>query len=260
MSRIVLTCFPLVVIGVFLFGCSERSPGTSNPPWVNDTGSEAATARPDTTVAEEDTVFLFREDTPKQDHAIYIEKDRNSSHYRWMTDFTWDGNSETAYREGLQYFLARSNSKYRPEPTGLPRNWLPLFQHEGRFVLYAPSDHGNARKRIINDTAFVFWYMDGPTPIPIQGIHHTNPKTTELDLLPLNDQWPKSEKLIVHLLDTVPMMAVFEFTNEPTEHRYSLYTPVESAIEFDMVVNYSNNKRLEFEFERIDYTMLLKGH
>jgi hypothetical protein len=206
-----------------------------------------------------DTVFLFREHTPELYHAIYIEKDRSSSHYGWMTDFGWDEDSQTAYDQGLEYFIARSKLKYRPKPTGLPRNWLPLFLHDGRFVLYAPSDRGNARKRIINDSAFVFWYMDGPTPAPIMGVDSLDARTRELKLMHLADPSQHPDRLVIHLLDTIPLMAVFEFVNEPLDDRYCLYTPVESAADFDMVVNYSHTKRLDYAFEPIDYAWLLKA-
>ncbi|MBX2972134.1 MAG: hypothetical protein KF797_03440 [Flavobacteriales bacterium] len=240
---------------LIIMGCHEQrgtggSPRNIDDTLPNDLGQDA------TAPFTADTLFLLR-DTTGPYHAIYIEKDRSSSYYRWLTDFSFREEESAAYRETLEHLT--SNVERRHFSIDLPRYWLPLYRHGDHFFLYAPSDHGNARKRIINDSTFVFWYMDGPFPRPILGMRRRpGPNTIELDLLSMNEQKP-SDTMLIHMLDTTPTMVVFEFVGEPEPHRYQLYTPVESANRFDLVVNHSAQKQREYEFDAINYAELLKG-
>jgi len=53
-------------------------------------------------------------------------------------------------------------------------------------------------------------------------------------------------------------MAVFEYSS-PTGNYHRLYIPAVNASNFDLIVNYCDNARqLEFVFDEIDYSRLLK--
>jgi hypothetical protein len=55
------------------------------------------------------------------------------------------------------------------------------------------------------------------------------------------------------------MIAVWEDLGQPLPYCYGLYIAREKANNFDMIVNYcAQNKVDEFEFDKIDYPALLK--
>lgn len=51
----------------------------------------------------------------------------------------------------------------------LPRRWCALYLYNDHYYIYAPSDWGNNRRILLNDTTLIGYYMDGPSADIIKG-------------------------------------------------------------------------------------------
>ncbi|WP_184548408.1 hypothetical protein [Mucilaginibacter sp. FT3.2] len=208
-----------------------------------------------------DTVFLLREKDSVHYHAVFVEKDRQSQVYKNVLNFKMDNYDAEAYLRNYHAVKRRSAKPFRKyNLAGLPTEWLPLYSYRGSFYIYQPSEPGNTARITITDSTMVHWYMDGPTPQLLQEVIKLNNHTWQLKFRGYLQRAP-DVKIIIHIIDPINKIAVWEDVNAPIRYRYSLYVPRENAAKFDLVVNYClENKVAEFNFDSIDYVALLKGH
>jgi hypothetical protein len=206
-----------------------------------------------------DTTFLLREKSKDYYHAIYIEHNRQSPYYNSLLDFKYNDYENKEYKEAYQ-----SLKQKQPAPlkkynlTGLPKQWVPLHRYKNKYYIYLPSDEGDMARRIITDSTLIYWYMEGPDPKPILSFKKLNDHTWFFKAD--NFYLTKTATLIIHLIDPVNKIAVFEDSSAPKGYRYSLYIPKENAKKFDLVVNYcATDKTPDFLFDKIDYAKLLNG-
>ena len=207
-----------------------------------------------------DTIFIKREVTKDFYHAIYIDPARESKYYDWLTDFEFDKYDLQAYAGNYKYVKEKNPEAFKKVNTPeISKNWIPVYSYKNNYYLYAPSDWGNAGRRIINDSAFVYWYMDGPLPVPLTSAKKVGHGKVILEMMELFNEKPSSEKLTIHQIDSKTGLSVFEFTNESEMYKYRLYVPIENAKQFDMIVNHCDNqKQREFKFDPIDFEELIK--
>lgn len=211
-------------------------------------------------IDSDDTTFLKRNVTADCYHAIYVETNRKSHYYKWLTNFVFDDDDSLGYLSNYDYFKKRNANSYTQRgKTGLNRDWIPVYQYNDVFYLYAPSDWGNAGKRIINDSAFVYWYMDGPMPMSIKSVSKTGSGNHQIELDDLHEI-SGSSVLTIYEVDSKTHLSIFEYQFGSDEPRYQLYIPKESASQFDIIVNHcENRKQLEYDFEDIDFDQLIKN-
>lgn len=253
----------------FLFACAERSQNkrVDEQPVQNE--AVVPSTSPDTAIkqlvkpvspakSQHDTVFIHRELTKDYYHAIYIEKDRNATGYKWLTDFTIDADDLSHMDRALKSIPVQVK-KFNTQ--GLPKEWVSLYLYKNKYYLYAPSDWGNTNKRIISDSLLIFWYLDGPFPFVLNSIKKINRNTykiTSTDYLNNQDVIVKPEVLNIYLVDEKNKIAVWQYKDEGENWRYRLFVAKEQALNFDLIVNYCDRqKQLEFDFDEIDYKKLL---
>jgi len=208
-----------------------------------------------------DTIFIHREVSKDFYHAIYIDTNRHSKYYDWLTNFEFNKYDVQSYQESYEYLKEKFPKTYmKVNSTELPEDWIPVYLYKDNYYLYAPSDWGNAGKRIINDSAFVYWYMDGPLPIPLTSVKKEAQNKYILEISNLSKDSLEKQELTIFQIDPKTQLSVFKFSNKTGKTQYRLYIPKESASSFDMIVNYcENQKQLEFEFEEIDFKKLIKN-
>jgi hypothetical protein len=257
----------IVLLLVFVVSCSEELPAenTNVPDSKTDTTSVDSSSQTlvDTTASTpiiEDTIFIKRELTEKVYHAIYIEKDSANKRFQWLTDFTFDEFDSSALKGNREHMREKLPDRFgRVDLHGLPNDWLPLYLYKNDYYLYAPSDWGNAGKRIVTDSSLIYWYMDGPYAMPFQSSKKVSDRKY---VFTFNNPWDDDNhlnQLIITIIDPVTKMSVWEFSDEKRLHRYRIYVPKSSAHHFDLIVNYCNNmKQLEYDFEEVDYEAFLK--
>ncbi len=201
-----------------------------------------------------ETLFIYRKITEDCYHAIYIDKTKQFEGYKWLTDFRFDEYDSEAYNGYCSYLKEKNPAAFsKLNLKGIPKNWLRLYPYKGKHYLYAPSDWGNAGRKMINDSAFVYWYMDGPSPQPLKRVSQIGKRCFSIELASPEEN-PVNQKVNIYLLDEATQLYLFEFADEAINFRYQFYTPKESAKNFDLIVNYCNSqKQLEFDFEKVDY-------
>ena len=155
-----------------------------------------------------DTVFLRRSLDAGIYQAVFIDPAENSAARRTLMNFEFRQSDQEAYEADIKAFPPN----YKQQKTlGLPEKWLPLYQYQNEYFLYAPSDWGNAGRRLIRREAYVVWDMEGPTPFYWHAIRQTDKHRYELRYQGYNAE----RKIILHILDPKTQLAVFEYQVEP---------------------------------------------
>ena len=125
-----------------------------------------------------------------------------------------------------------------------------------------PSDAGNLRRRIVTDSLLIFWFIDGPMPFPIRSLTKKDNYTWSLrndDLFVKMEGFIRPEILNIYILDPQTNMAVWEYkAGNEKGYSYELCIPKENLKNFPAIINDSNEKSVEFEFEQPDFKKLLK--
>lgn len=205
-----------------------------------------------------DTLFLVREITKDYYHAVYIEKNRQSAEYKRLLNFKMDTTEAAGYHESYLSFKQKVKSRLKKASiAGLPTQWMPAYRYQNKYYIYSPSEWGNIDRRIITDSTIVYWDMEDPFPELLSLTGHIGNTYTFKTSHYMSGA--KSSKLVIHIVDTVTKLAVWEDFSQPLPYRYGLYIPRGQATRLDMIVNYcAQNKVFEFQFDKIDYAALLK--
>jgi hypothetical protein len=209
----------------------------------------------------EDTIFIHRKVTKDYYHAIYIDKNKDSKHFRELANFEFDKWQKESYQAAKDAINHEKPGSFKTQKTfDLPQNWLPLYKYNDNYYLYAPSDWGNAGRRIINNQEVIYWHMDGPYPVPLLAVNKSSDTKYILTTLNPFDHSTKPSQITIHIVDPLTKMAVFEFFNEPDDYRYQLYVPAAHAHDFDLIVNYcKEQKQTEYIFDKVDYEKILNS-
>jgi len=206
-----------------------------------------------------DTDIISSDTAKGERYFVYINHNRQSPVYRGALEFEPDSNEKREYKANYHQVKKRYPHKFKSFDLGdLPRQWVPLYLHKGKYYLYAPSEWGNLDRRTITDSTIIYWPMDGPTPAPIIDVKKINTSTVTFKMNPL--YFKRFSGVKIHIIDPKSKMAVWEMPADTSEYRYQLFVPLSNATNFDMIVSYCrDHKTGEFIFDKIDYAALLKG-
>ncbi len=201
-----------------------------------------------------DTFFIYKKITKDYYHAVYIDSEKNPKIYNRLINFNelQQNTYDTLNKTSTDKNLLKSSTFIT---SGLPKNWLPLYQYKNNYFLYAPCDWGTAGRRVITDREFIYWDMMGLHSVSL--ISSNQPSDYTYEIITENMSREKSErtKIIIHIIDPDTKMAIFEFYDINTK---KLYIPVESAARYGLIVNdCRNQKQFEYKFEEIDFSKLL---
>lgn len=204
-----------------------------------------------------DTIFIYRNYENNKYHAIYIEKNRSSAYYQELMNFEFDKYDWDAFYGN--WSIREKNNRaisVKLETDNLPSEWLPVYYYNGESYLYFPSERGSIGRKILLDSVYVRWGMDGPDPNPLISIDKINeseykiiydPYHTDLSLVEIN----------IYIINHEKGLTIWEFVY-PSRSYYQMYIPKEKAKNFDMIINYSPNRKMnEFEFEEFNFKKLI---
>lgn len=205
-----------------------------------------------------DTLFLRREVERSEEwtdyNYVFIDTNPDSKYYSWLTSFEFDEYDSMSMEAHGMNPVPGADVLLANEKSGLPKTWIPLYALNDQYYIYKPSDFGFAGRRILTDSQFIKWYMDGPMPFKIL-LHTTSEIEWHSFELEVHDG--VKETLNIHLLDEARQIYVFENPDESDRYRYRLYIPTDRARDYDIIVNTGNQKAREYDFDEIDFEKLL---
>jgi hypothetical protein len=207
-----------------------------------------------------DTIFLKQPVADSFYSIFYIEKNRESDHYKFLADFSF--NQYENLDEYNKALLEKNIHVKKFDTYGLPVEWVPLNLYKGKYYLYVPSDAGNLGRRILNDSLLIFWFMDGPSPNVLSSVKKINETTYtihSMNKLFDGEGYVNPEILNIYIIDKINKIAVWEYKSKKEKtFNYSLYIPKENIKNYDLIVSYCDTgKQSEFEFDQPDFASLL---
>lgn len=209
----------------------------------------------------QDTLFIKRRiaDTPYAFyHAIFIDTTKNSVFRNRITDYQFNEFDSTTYFDGLACSeRPRQQRRFSPIKE-LPRNWVPLFQYQGKYYTYHASDWCCIFRFRITDTTTMDHGVEGPEPSWIKQIkdHGKGKFTIERSSLYGGDT------VTIHIIDQKRGIAILSFSSSRYGGSFQiLMVDANRAHLFPTIVNYCVTDRMEeVEFDRIDFSKLLKQY
>lgn len=191
-----------------------------------------------------DSLIIYRNQTPDFNHIVYVEKDTNCQYYKTLLNFEFSGNDKEYY-ESTYLPSYKVKEQIHSNKIDLPSNWLPVYLYKSDFYLYYPSDMGNSGRLIINDTAVVFFGLEGPYPSKIYHSDLSDSKNIKLlikDPLALH---PSKSTLSVLKVNNEKGIYMFSLFDEKNYEDIRFMIPAENAKAFKMIVNYCEEQRQE---------------
>ena len=249
---------------IFLTGACASEQTNQQENKIKQSTPESALDLPIEFAELNDSLILYKNFKKDFNHIIFIDTSRNSKFYDRLSNFDFGEFHTRTYEGNYKYLKEKYPKSYQKwtssEKRGdLPQDWLPVYQYQNEYFLYAPSDWGNAGKRIINDSSFVYWYMDGPFPEPINSVEKIGDKFSfYIKAFSAPNDTSLNYKLNIIEIDSKTKLSIFEFPSASGSSKYQLYVPKESATSFNMIVNYCKNwKQNEFDFDVINFEELI---
>jgi hypothetical protein len=202
-----------------------------------------------------DTAFLLREfQGGKSYHAVFVERNKNSSGYTRLTDMPNDTAGYyvrlTETKDSLRLAIRRF------QLGALAGAWYPLMLYKGKYYLYSPCDGATTQWFRFTDSTMLDQFHDwGMMPSVLTKVTSTR-TNTEVEFS--NLETGKS-RLTVHFIDPVRGIAVFDRATAFPGHNYALMISERKLRNFPVIANYCPyNKDSEWDFETPDYNRLLK--
>lgn len=205
---------------------------------------------------KKDTVFLKREIAENPYplyHAIFI--DTSSKYGALFTRFNFSDFDSATYFGELEGL--KSLKSIKADLNNFPKRWIALYKLKDQYYLYKPSDFGNHFCFEITDSTTIDYTMEGPEPSRLDNISFTSPTHA---IIHRTNHW-KGKEVVIQLIDAAKGIAVFTFSKTIFNKQSSQILMVDAAKAqlFSAVINYcQTDKRAEFEFDKIDFKLLVK--
>jgi hypothetical protein len=122
--------------------------------------------------------------------------------------------------------------------------------------LYSPNDGINAEYLRFDDEIIIQNTLNHAVML-LDSVFQINPNTFDVKYYTENE----GEKNVfrIHIIDTAKQIAVFELLNKKRkEDRYKLMIATRKTYLFPTVINNSTEKQFEFQFDTVDFDVLLK--
>lgn len=213
---------------------------------------------------ENDTTFLLKKYYPDFTQSIYIEKNKESSPYKHLLNFTMSDYGIDQYNELMKIYTEKNPGPFKKHKLyNLPGNWVPLYLYRGEYYLYSPSEGGLNGRRQINPFTLICNYIDGPYPYIINSVKQLSPTVyhiTTVESCSNTDLLRKPSDLYIYMIDPVNEIAVWQYTANNGKPSYTLYVSEKKARNFNMIVWHTPYEKEfdEFEFDQIDFQKLIE--
>lgn len=183
---------------------------------------------------------------------VYIDnkKDKNRTAKELETVLSFD----SGYEEDLLPLIKKAEKEKNTIPSGLPREWIPLYLYNGEYYVYSPCQNINMRYKFYNASLLHPMGHDLPYFVDIKV------KTIRSNEYSIRgkSEIGGNQDLNIYIIDPKRGIAVFEETNDDDLPTLQLMLDARKAKEFPLIIHeceYMLNH--EFEFDEPDFPALL---
>lgn len=213
-----------------------------SPTWYNDTFFLKRSIIHRIVTSDPENVYIST-------NFIYIDTNRSNGEYDWMTNYDFYEYYDDWFTSIGFPGIRNVDDLPGKALKSLPKNLLPLYPFRDELYLYRPSDSGFHDRRIITDSIYMRWSMDAPEPCRISNIESIDENSFSIS--------STCEKLIIHVIDFDNKLFILEDPAAPINKRFRIYTSIENAKEYDMIVNTGNEKAIEYRFNITEFVLAL---
>ncbi|MBI2273305.1 MAG: hypothetical protein HYU70_05880 [Bacteroidetes bacterium] len=203
-----------------------------------------------------DTLFFIREINDSLYHRVFIDTNKKSVFYTYVSDFNITGFDIDTYRMSLSYLYSKKLHPTKQDLTNIPREWIMLETYKGQIYVYSPADYYNHYKVKITDSVWIDWTGEGPEATYIQKF--SRPTASSYQFTLQSQMYPHRE-ILIQYINEEKGIALFEIKqynsdSKKKETSYCLMADVRKIRNIPLLVNTCDyQKQNELEFDIIDY-------
>jgi len=208
-------------------------------------------------IKSKDTTFIERSAKLKTAQSIYFDNNKNSKGYNDIVDFYFGKFDNDTYKQSLIYLKDRKLKLIKSKPIIPVVKWVPIKQYKGKLYVYRPCDFYSHYKISVNDSTFIDWTGEGPIANKILAQSKINDKTYQFKL---KGFYQPNRTLLIHIIDTENMIAVFEETDEKKQKNYYFMIAANKIKNMPLIVNNCETyKQFELIFEIPNFAKILQN-
>lgn len=210
---------------------------------------------------QNDTLFFVREVSAEVYHAIFIDSNKNSVFYNFVSDFTIAEYEKYTYERSIDYLCLKRLPLKKKRVDPFPKEWVMLESYKGNRYVNSPNDYYSHYKMKLTDSVLIHWDGEGPQATYINQFHKIDSITFQFSMQSI---WSPKINLTIKYLDKSKGIAVFRFNyynigDKKMKTYFQLMCEVKKMRNIPLLVNYSDTeKTYEVDFDNIDYSKYFK--
>ncbi|MDR3227020.1 MAG: hypothetical protein LBT56_05055 [Prevotellaceae bacterium] len=172
--------------------------------------------------------------------AVYIDSNKDSEYYDKIFDF----------RENDGY-IEYLDEKKKSLPENLPKKWIPLYQYNNEYYLYAPCQWIISKYNITDTVILYYGWMEG-----IYGLRYDTIIQKSNDWFTIQEvkRFHYNTEINIYIIDREKGIAVFEYNDKLYEP--FLVVSAETARQFPIIVYMCDSLEPEYEFSKPNFDEL----
>lgn len=205
---------------------------------------------------QNDTLFFIRELNDSLYHRVFIDTNKKSIFYTYVSDFNIAGFDIDTYRRSLSYLYSKKLYPKKQTLANIPREWVMLESYKGQIYVYSPADYYGHYKVKITDSLWIDWTGEGPEATYIQKF--SRPTSSSYQFTLQSQMCPRQE-ILIRYIDEEKGIALFKIKQynpdaKKQEVYYRLMADVKKMRNIPLLVNTCDTqKQNELDFDIIDY-------
>lgn len=210
---------------------------------------------------QNDTLFFVREVSADVYHAVFIDSNKHSAFYNYVSDFTFNDFAKDSYNYSIDYLRSKKILLKKKSVYPLPEEWVMLESYKGNRYVNSPNDYYSHYKMKLTDSVLIHWDGEGPHATYINQFQIMDSNTFQFSMQSILS--PKIN-LTIKYLDKAKGIAVFRFNfynigDKKMQTYFQLMCEVKKMRNIPLLVNYSDTeKSYELDFDIIDYSKYFK--
>ena len=210
---------------------------------------------------QNDTLFFVREISDEAYHAIFIDSNKNSVFYNYVSDFTINDFAKNSFNNSIDYLRSKKIQLKKKSYYALPEEWVMLVSYKGNMYVNSPNDYYSHYKMKLTDSVLIHWDGEGPQATYVKQYHKIDSITFQFSMQSI---WSPKINLTIKYWDKSKGIAVFKFYyynigDKKMQTYFQLMCEVKKMRNIPILINYSDTeKAYEVDVDNIDYSKYFK--